>query len=499
MAFTIGAVQNLSTSQKLTPQMQHAIKILAMSAQELSQEVVQKVQSNPMLVDLGEDDFLDETLLDADDDFYQDNANVSTDSANTDGDSDEFDAPDSAEKLEDLRFDDDATDTDWGEICPDWQDGWAERGEFDGEQGFGEGHQSVQEYVRWQMQLKNLSDSDWQICEYLLDAMDDEGFVRISIEEVHKSLYNQAMFYGYECAEIDEIRTVLKRIQACDPVGVGARDLVECLQIQLSHINADPAIKEVAMQLLAQYEKVLAGNLLGFNKEEFMQAMALIRTLRYSPASAFVAPEPEPSAPDVLVSAHNDDWLVRLNPATLPKLGIQQDYANLIKPKDDSADNVYLKEQLQDAKLFIKSIDERNQNLLKVASAIIKKQHDFLHKGAEFMAPLTLKEIADTVGVHESTVSRLTTNKTMLTPQGLFDLKYFFSAKLSSDDGDISATAICAHIESMVKQEDPMRPLSDSALTQMLEQKGISVARRTVAKYRESLGILSSSARRRHF
>ena len=198
-------------------------------------------------------------------------------------------------------------------------------------------------------------------------------------------------------------------------------------------------------------------------------------------------------------TAQIDGWQVRLNPETLPKLRVNQEYANLVKRGDDSPDNQYLRENLTDARLFIRSIEERNQNLLKVATSIVRYQQEFLQHGATAMQPLILKVIAEEVDLHESTVSRLTTSKSILTPQGLFSLKHFFSSHVSSSDGDISSTAISAMIKKLIADEDPKKPLSDNRIKDQLLSEGIDIARRTVAKYREAMNIGSSAQRKQKY
>lgn len=496
MSLSLGAALKLGTQQKLTPQMQHAIKLLAMSRVELLAEIRQKVQSNPLL---SMDDFDDEQGDDSYefDDEYDEPSTRQEMSVSDGADGlDDEPLPDSLDKLEALGFDDDATDADWGDICPDWQDCWQEN---DIESQIGKTQGNIGDHIRWQMNFKHLSDGDKVIAEHLIDAMDDDGFIRLSVNELHQALNTQALFYGYDAVEKDEILAVLAMIQSCEPLGVGARDLAECLRIQLNALPQSEA-KTDAHTILNDYERLIAPTRkFKMSDERMAAAMALIRTLNPLPAADFSTPEDDYVPPDVIVSLNRDGILVRLNEKLLPKVGIENNYVKLIKKDDTSADNIYLKEQLADAKLFIRAINERNQNLLKVASHIAKTQEKFLIHGAAFMLPLTLKEVADAIGVHESTVSRLTTNKTMLTPQGVFDLKYFFSVAVEIDDGVTSSVAISAMIKQMIDEEDPEKPLSDNAINERLAKDGIIIARRTVAKYRENMGIETSSARKKRF
>ena len=298
----------------------------------------------------------------------------------------------------------------------------------------------------------------------------------------------------------------------------------ECLAIQLSKLDANTAYLKEAKALLTAGELLVSNNIkalterTGLAPENITPALNLLRTLNPSPGLLFQINQPDytqqPDSydiPDVLVTpirsrkatanteALEDGWHVRLNPDTLPKLRVNQEYANLVKRGDDSPDNQYLRENLTDARLFIRSIEERNQNLLKVATSIVRYQQEFLQHGATAMQPLILKAIAEEVNLHESTVSRLTTSKTILTPQGLFSLKHFFSSHVSSSDGDISSTAISAMIKKLIADEDPKKPLSDSRIQKELWADGIDIARRTVAKYREAMNIGSSTQRKQKY
>lgn len=501
----------LTTSQKLTPQMQQAIRLLQLSSLELEQEVQQKLDSNPMLerdetpetddTDVGSSRSLDEW----------------TNFTNTKSDDTDFDSEnDSTPNLQ--AMDNEAIDSDWSAFYGD--DVNTEYGATtdDESQFLGETSLCIQDHIRWQISFKKLSDLDNLIAEHLIDSMDELGFIRTSIDDVYEHFLKILNFYEIDQSiEEDEILAVLKVIQSCSPVGVGARDLPECLLLQLNALtDVDKADIDKVKQVLDCAEHLKTNNIkalmnqTGLDMSEIKSALDLIRTLNPNPALSFVtqhSSEPSPDIPDILVlakhkhkqttdSEQTDSWRVLLNPQTLPKLKINQEYASLIKRGDESADNVYLKNNLTDAKLFIRSIEERNQNLLKVAVCIATRQQAFLLYGDKAMQPLTLKEVALDVELHESTVSRLTTNKTILTPQGLYPLKYFFSSHVSSTDGEVSSVAISAMIEEMISQENPKKPLSDSVITKRLEEKGVEIARRTVAKYREAMGIGSSSERK---
>lgn len=572
MSMSFGLATTLNTSQKLTPQMQQAIKLLQLSSLELAQEVQAKLDSNPLLerVEEDEDDYDNCDSYDSHNgepltlDSWNQNASVDSFAKSTHSSDDGFDyednssaanisdeySGDSLDKLQQASFDDEAIDNyavegdDYsgfdsgnyasaaigsGSLSAHSANGNNE--DFDSYQGSTSA--TIQDHVRWQLNFKRLSETDTLIAEYLMDSMDEMGFIRLDIDELLQSFDTIASFYQWdERVEHDEVMAVLRMIQSCDPLGVGARNLNECLALQLSKLDTNTKYLKEAQALLSASEHLVSNNikalteLTGLAPEQITPALNLLRTLNPSPGLLFQSSQPDymqPSEsydiPDVLVTPirrHNsnhttdnkngndttaqiDGWQVRLNPDTLPKLRVNQEYANLVKRGDDSPDNQYLRENLTDARLFIRSIEERNQNLLKVATSIVRYQQEFLQHGATAMQPLILKAIAEEVDLHESTVSRLTTSKTILTPQGLFSLKHFFSSHVSSSDGDISSTAISAMIKQLIADEDPKKPLSDSRIKDFLFAEGIDIARRTVAKYREAMNIGSSTQRKRKY
>lgn len=569
MSMSFGLATTLNTSQKLTPQMQQAIKLLQLSSLELAQEVQAKLDSNPLLerVEEDEDDYDNFDSYDSHKgeplnefgepltlDSWNRNASVDSFAKSTHSLDDGFDysdnSSDSLDKLQQASFDDEAIDnhTVEGDDYSGFDSGnyasaaigsgslsahSANGNNEDFNSYQGSTSATIQDHVRWQLNFKRLSETDTLIAEYLMDSMDEMGFIRLDIDELLQSFDTIASFYQWdERVEYDEVMAVLRMIQSCDPLGVGARNLNECLALQLSKLDTNTKYLKEAQALLSASEHLVSNNikalteLTGLAPEQITPALNLLRTLNPSPGLLFQSSQPDymqPSEsydiPDVLVTPirrHNsnhttdnkngndttaqiDGWQVRLNPDTLPKLRVNQEYANLVKRGDDSPDNQYLRENLTDARLFIRSIEERNQNLLKVATSIVRYQQEFLQHGATAMQPLILKAIAEEVDLHESTVSRLTTSKTILTPQGLFSLKHFFSSHVSSSDGDISSTAISAMIKQLIADEDPKKPLSDSRIKDFLFAEGIDIARRTVAKYREAMNIGSSTQRKRKY
>ncbi len=551
MSMSFGLATTLSTSQKLTPQMQQAIKLLQLSSLELAQEVQAKLDSNPLLerieddedeYDYGSGDRVDESLtLDSWNQSTDTDSFSVTSESNTHNSEQDEDFSDSLDKLQQASIDDGAIDnhimdsddyssfensTDSSNYASTASSSGSKSDEdFDSYQGGTSA--TIQDHVRWQLNFKHLSEADMLIATYLMDSMDDMGFVRLDIDELLQSFDTMASFYQWEePVEHDEVMAVLRVIQSCDPLGVGARNLSECLAIQLSKLDANTDHLKEAQALLSASEHLVSNNIkalterTGLAPAQITPALNLLRTLNPSPGLLFQSSQPDytqsPASydiPDVLVtpirwhqsqtssdtSTQEDGWYVRLNPDTMPKLRVNQEYANLVKRGDDSPDNQYLRENLTDARLFIRSIEERNQNLLKVATSIVRYQQEFLQYGATAMQPLILKAIAEEVDLHESTVSRLTTSKTILTPQGLFSLKHFFSSHVSSTDGDISSTAISAMIKQLIADEDAKKPLSDSRIKDCLLSEGIDIARRTVAKYREAMNIGSSTQRKQKY
>lgn len=504
----LGLGVKIGTSLSLTPQLQQAIRLLQLSGIELEQEVQLKLESNPLL-ERQEGDTDPASMEDVSHPTADPERRLESDTA--------FDLPDKptlGEQMSQTQVGEElVVDTKWDDIYIHTSTKWDQAATTEYEYQ-GETTDSIQSHLAWQMNLAHLSPVDQLICQRLIDSVDERGYMVACLDEMRDNLNAELVFSGidYDIEPI-EITTVLKKLQQCEPLGVAARDLPECLQLQLSALAEQVAPDdcqaiEDARAILEHHVLLTKNdikNLLrqtALDMERLTAAMATIRLLDPYPASTFLPQESSYQIPDVLVSVQRDAdeqvaFQVRLNPDTLPKLRVNNQYAKLIKRADDSKDNVYLKTQLQDAKHFIKGVDERNKSLLKVASAIVAQQQRFFEYGATEMKPLILRDIAEQVELHESTVSRITTNKYMLTPLGLFELKYFFSSHVGTDADAHSSTAICSMIKQMVALEDAKKPLSDSKIVKLLQEKNIEVARRTVAKYRETMGIGSSTERKR--
>lgn len=471
----------VANSLSLTPQLQQAIRLLQLSSLELEQEIQIQLDSNPLLEKIEEESLIESfsTLesKDSDDLTTELNANHLPD-----------DLP---------------VDTEWDDIYTHQSTALATP-EFEEREDNRQVQLSLKEHILEQVNLLHFSKIDQLIAYCIVDALDDKGFLDAELEEIilaSQQLLNEMDIE--EEIEEDEVLVVLKHIQRLDPLGVGSRNLAECLKIQLEFLSKDVEYLNEAKSLLQYYELLIANDLnkllkqTGLTKDQLKFAINLLKTLKPYPGMDFDKEESDYQIPDVVVSKKDLHWQVQLNPDVLPKLRINSFYSSMIRRADQSEDNLYLRNQMLEAKNFIKSIDERHKTLLKVSSCIVEHQKAFLEIGAEAMKPLVLRDVAEEVELHESTVSRVTTNKYMLTPRGLFELKYFFSSHVGTTaGGEASSTAIRAMIKKLVANENPRKPLSDNVIATLLKDEGIEVARRTVAKYRESLHIPSSSERK---
>ncbi len=363
------------------------------------------------------------------------------------------------------------------------------------------GNESLHEHLQWQLDLTPLSDIDRLIAEAIIDAVNDDGYLTGSLEEIHADLDLPAELE----VGIEEIQAVLHRIQHFDPVGVAARDPRECLLIQLNQIPPDTPWLAEARQLVEEHINLLGNRdytqiirRMKLDEFELQRVLALVQSLNPRPGSQITKSTPQYVTPDVFVRKRKDKWVVELNAEAAPKLRINGHYASLVRRADNSDDNNYLRNHLQEARWFLKSLQSRHETLLKVAACIVERQRNFFEHGDEAMKPLVLRDIAETVEMHESTISRVTTQKYMHTPRGIFEFKYFFSSHVgTADGGECSATAIRAMIKKLVGAENPVRPLSDSKIASLLADQGVNVARRTIAKYREAMSIPPSNERKR--
>lgn len=511
----------------MTPQLQQAIRLLQLSTLDLQQEIQEALDSNPMLE--MEDGF--DTAPDPADNNehdYQRQAEIAADEA---GNSSAGDSPSASAGSD--NFSDGGTDShgeseafgdgdysesdavgEWNESIPadlpvdtSWDDVYqtsgSGSGNYDNEDSDFESRRavadSIQDHLTWQLNLTPFSDRDYIIAMAIIDAVEPGGMLSISLAEIHEGL----------CAELDdldldEVVAVQRRLQQFDPCGVCSQNLSECLLVQLQQLPKDTPWLEAARTICKLYLPLLGSRdyrqlmrRTRLKESELGQAVALIQGLNPRPGDIIASGDTEYVVPDVFVEKRDGRWVVELNPDIAPRLRINANYASMVRRADSSSDNTFLKDNLQEARWFLKSLQSRNETLLKVASCIVEKQRGFLEYGAEAMKPLVLHDIAEIVQMHESTISRVTTQKFMHTPQGIFELKYFFSSHVSTDGGgECSSTAIRALIKKLISAENPKKPLSDSKITELLAEQGIQVARRTIAKYRESLNIPPSNERK---
>tara|TARA_R110001592_G_scaffold363371_1_gene685688 strand:+ start:308406 stop:309914 length:1509 start_codon:yes stop_codon:yes gene_type:complete len=486
----------------MTPQLQQAIRLLQLSTMDLQQEIQQALDSNPMLEVTDEDNEGEDRSAERDDDSpslqsaASDSATNSTDGTASDQPAD--DSEWSAGLPEDLPVD-----TQWDDLLPA-----ASASVYSGDDlsdtGFDSGNASngsLREELLWQLNLTRLSDVDRLIALAIIDATDDNGRVAQELEDIHESLSREVDIE----IDFDEIMAVLHRLQQFEPAGVCTRDLQECLLVQLQQLPpSTPWLDQAKLVLSRHINQLGSGDFAQIlrrtrlKEADLKQVLTLIQSLDPNPGHSVGQDTTEYVVPDVFVSKKEGRWVVELNPDIAPKLRINSNYAGLIKRADSSADNTFLRDNLQEARWFLKSLHSRNETLMKVATRIVEHQRNFLEYGAEAMKPLVLSEIAELVEMHESTISRVTTQKYMHTPRGVFELKYFFSSHVAtSSGGECSSTAIRALIRKLVGAENPRKPLSDNKITKLLQEQGVQVARRTIAKYRESLMIPPSNERKR--
>ncbi|WP_312741082.1 RNA polymerase factor sigma-54 [Cedecea neteri] len=471
-----GLQLRLSQQLAMTPQLQQAIRLLQLSTLELQQELQQALDSNPLLEQTDLHDEIDTQEMP------------------------ESEAMDTREALEQKEMPDELPlDASWDEIYTAGTPSGTGTDYLDDELPIyqGETTQSLQDYLMWQVDLTPFSDTDAAIATSIVDAVDETGYLTVPLEDILESL-------GHDDVSLDEVEAVLKRIQRFDPVGVAARDLRDCLLIQLSQYTKEtPWLAEARLivsdhlDLLANHDFRTLMRVTRIKEDALKEAMCLIQSLDPRPGQSIQTGEPEYVIPDVLVRKHLARWVVELNADSIPRLKINQQYAAMSGSTRNDSDSQFIRSNLQEAKWLIKSLESRNDTLLRVSRCIVEQQQAFFEHGEEHMKPMVLADIAQAVDMHESTISRVTTQKYLHSPRGIFELKYFFSSHVNTEGGgEASSTAIRALVKKLIAAENPAKPLSDSKLTSILSDQGIMVARRTVAKYRESLSIPPSNQRK---
>jgi RNA polymerase sigma-54 factor len=447
----------------MTPQLQQAIKLLQLSSLELQTEIQTALESNPMLEQV-------ESELD-NSGPTQNTASESELSSHTDWQS----------QIQSLR-------------------GPKKSLQYNGNpmESLQGAEISLKDHLYWQMDLTPFTDTDKFIAENIIDSINEDGFIEGVFEDIIETIQKRT-----EVSE-DEVVAVLHRIQQFDPVGVCARDLKECLNVQLQQLPEKTPWRDKAIELVSSYLGLLAKRdylslkrKLNINIEELRAVVQCIQCLNPRPGTKIGADHSEYIIPDVYAFKRNNKWQVEINPEHIPQIRINPQYLGIAKSMDSRHDSLFIRTQLQEARWFLKSLENRNDTLLKVAQCIIDAQPEFLEYGEEYMKPMILHDIAEKVAMHESTISRVTTQKYLHTPRGTFELKYFFSSGLdTAQGGECSSVAIRAFIKKLIEQEDLQKPLSDNKLAELLCAQGIKVARRTVAKYREAMTIPPSHERK---
>ena len=451
----------------MTPQLQQAIRLLQLPTIELQAQVLQALETNVM--------------LEADEDFE---ATWSAEAAPVEA------SEDAGEDEPVVEIGDDWAEPSAAESEAPWSGSGDRELELPDETG-----RTLRDHLNWQLELAHLPADALAIGRAIVDAINDDGYLTDSLDAIAESLAGELR------TDAAGVARVLAVVQQLDPAGVGARSVAECIELQLAPL--DPATPGLAtaralahrhLELVAGHELAALQRELHVSGEELDVALALVRSCHPRPGAAFQATRTEYVVPDVYARRTPQGWLVELNPTALPRVRVNEGYAGMITRAPDHA---MLRTQLQEARWLLRSLEIRNDTMLRVARTIVERQQAFLDSGEESMQPMILKDVAEAVGMHESTISRVTTGKYLHTPRGVYEFRFFFSSQVAGDDGSgVSSTAIRAKIRKLVAQEPPGRPLSDQQIVELLAADGVQVARRTVAKYREALGIATSSARR---
>src|SRR3954470_12659304 len=473
----------------MTPQLQQAIRLLQLPALELQAHIRELLETNVMLEPTEEAEGTgtfeatdSDTPLAADHDHDLDRIR------------EQPEAPERGQEESTVEV----VDEGWGEQSVGSSETPWNNDDDERQQEFADAAgQSLQDHLSWQLDLAKLEPREFAIARAIVDAISDDGYLTESLDEIANTLRPEI-----ECDSTEVESVLVGCVQALDPPGVGARSVGECIELQLRQLDpATPGFNtaiEIArhhLELVAERELSLLRRELRATEEEIASALALVRSCHPRPGATVSTGCAEYVVPDVFVRRTDHGWSVEINSATLPRVRLNNSYASLI---GRNASHATMRAQLQEARWLLKSLEIRNETLIKVARSIVERQQAFLEHGDEHMRPMILKDIAEAVGMHESTISRVTSGKYMHTPRGVFELRYFFSSQVEGADGSgTSSTAIRAKIKKLVKEEDAETPLSDGRIAELLSGEGIPVARRTVAKYREAMGIAPSNERRR--
>ena len=477
MALDMRQRQTLKLTQQLvmTPQLQQAIKLLQLSRMEMLETVQQEMIENPVLEETQDGEVTEEVGgIDAlGEELSKDN--------NEDGPVTDIDWETFLENYY-YSYENDYYKPDHDEEASDFE-------------SFTSKKATLQDHLVWQLRMSNFTFEEEQVGIHIIGNLDEDGYLRILVEEIAKETETAPEF----------VLDVLKKVQNFDPVGVAARDLKECLFIQTQHLGIEGSLVESIVrdhfELIEKKDPKLIAKAVKCTEEEALEALKIILAMEPKPGRPFSDEKTQYIVPDIYIQKVGDEYVVVLNEDGLPRLRVSNYYRMLLQGRGKTSDLTkgYIQEKLRSAVWLIKSIHQRQRTIYKVAKSIVKFQGDFLDKGVEFLRPLALKDVAQDISMHESTVSRVTNNKYVHTPQGIYELKYFFNSSVSTTSGgEIAAESVKQKICQLIASEDPKKPLSDQVITRLLKDMGVAIARRTVSKYRESLCILSSTKRRRY-
>lgn len=490
MALMPGLQINMGQQLKLTPQLQQSIKILQYSALEVQQTIETTLEANFML-EIGED-------LDQENEDFADQNNQDAEEKEITSNETPLDIETNEAIKDDLEID-----LDWNEVFGDHKPSVSSQSseEYASADTYTASEESLHDHLYWQSDIYPWDEAEEVIASYVIDDINDEGYLSSSVDELADSINSHEPDLT---TDADAVEAVLKVIHQFEPTGVGARDVQESLLLQLSVMHQEPFVVtarkliEEHFDWLSFHDSKRIKKMYGLDDDELSHLLRLIQSLNPRPGREFSSAESEVIVPDLRLRRVKDGWLVELNAQAFPRLQVNSAYVGLTSSLNNDDQSKKIKEQLVEAKGLIKSIQSRGETLLKVGKFIVDKQKRFFEEGEHAMQPLVLREVADFLDLHESTISRATNQKYIQTPRGTFELKYFFSTGVSQyGSEDQSAIAIKAHIKELIKAEDPKKPLSDNKLMVLLEEKEIVVARRTIAKYREALKIPSSSERKK--
>ena len=479
----------------MTPQLQQAIRLLQLSTLELQSEIQQALEENPMLE---QEEETHESSTNENDNKSAD-SQESANEANSENEDPHLDMENNQEMPDDLAVDSNWEDTydittataPSSQQSSDSNNDFLENQSIDGD--------TLSEHLIWQLKNSQFSDNDYIIAIAIIDAINDDGYITESTTDIFDGLKNELDI------ELDEVEAVLHRVQRFDPVGIAARNLQECLLLQLEPFDPlTPGLADVKnilehhLDLLGAHDYARLQKKTRRNEEQLHQLILFIQALNPKPGASISRNNAQYVIPDIFVRKINGQWRVSLNPEAAPKIKINTVYENHLKIAGRGKDTSQLRNSLQEARWFLKSLQSRSDTLQRVGDAIVKRQRLFLNYGEEGMKPMVLRDIAEELEMHESTISRVTTNKFMHTPRGVFEFKFFFSSHVgTADGGECSATAIRSMVKKLIDNENPKKPMSDNKISSLLVKEGINVARRTVAKYRESMLIPPSNERKR--